>query len=278
MESNENCPPISYFNLNLSTKDSGFNLLSNSNNTVNEMLRTTIEIPFTQLSSLKKEYLLDLLRFITTNCHMILENEKLVNSTFSIFKIIKNINDNGYNIIQNENANNKIFEDNVLDKKKEDFNKNTINENKEIKHNFKPPILCSIHDLQFSSLEDYIYHCWSHNTFLCEECGKNFLNFIEFKNHLNVMKNENININSGKENLINNIKNENKIKCTECNLLFNNIESMTMHYYDCHEKIKIQKKEEELKIKEEIEKQEKLKQAEIDKQGRNRKIKKIRRG
>ena len=156
MESNENCPPISYFNLNLSTKDSGFNLLSNSNNTVNEMLRTTIEIPFTQLSSLKKEYLLDLLRFITTNCHMILENEKLVNSTFSIFKIIKS--DNGYNIIQNEIENNKIFEDNVLDKKKEEFNNNIIIENKEIKHNFKPPIHCTIHDLQFSNLEIAIYY------------------------------------------------------------------------------------------------------------------------
>ena len=276
MEYNLDCPKIPFENLKLSKRESsGFNLLTNSNDdiNINELYKTTIEISNEKLISLKKEYLLELIKFINSNCHIILENEKFINFTFSIFKIIKSINNNGYNIII-QNDNNKIIGDNIFYKKKEENSINIINENIEIKnknievkHNFIPPILCSIHELKFQNLDDYLYHCYlNHNKFLCEECSQNFSNFLDFKKHINLMKNQNINnininsINPRNENLIN-IQDENKIKCTECNLKFDSVENMTIHFFEKHENKKIQdnlKKQEELKRQEEEMRKEEL--------------------
>ena len=52
---------------------------------------------------------------------------------------------------------------------------------------------------------------------------------------------------------------ENKIKCPECNLKFDNAESMSLHYLEFHDKIKEKLKLEELKRQEDIKMKEELK-------------------
>ena len=53
-------------------------------------------------------------------------------------------------------------------------------------------------------------------------------NYENKKSKSKIEKNENIN---------NNLDND-KIKCTECELIFNSIESMSSHFYEIHEKQK----------------------------------------
>ena len=56
--------------------------------------------------------------------------------------------------------------------------------------------------------------------------------------------------NTNPEDLNNQIDYSNFIKCTECDLIFHNVESMTLHFYKIHEKAKVdEKKVEEILIK-----------------------------
>ena len=86
---------------------------------------------------------------------------------------------------------------------------------------------------------------------------------IRNNNIINIHDNENYNNEDGIEETI---------KCTECQKIFKSIESMTLHYYDIHEKARIQEKEEkEKKEKEEKEKKEKEEKEKIEKEENEKK-------
>ena len=84
------------------------------------------------------------------------------------------------------------------------------------------------------------------------------------KSNINNINNNSEKIEPLKNNDFNDIKNEDKIKCSDCNLFFNSVELMSSHYYEIHEKHKIsnninkekEKIEEEKKRIEELKKQE----------------------
>ena len=113
------------------------------------------------------------------------------------------------------------------------------------------PISCPEHNnIKFDSLSSYLIHCKeTHKIFTCKDCRKVFDNFKNLKLHIYKM----LNIDSGNEkneNIVikdkdapplfkdpiksNNI--ENKIKCTECELFFDSVEKMSIHFYEAHEK------------------------------------------
>ena len=182
---------------------------------INNNYETRIGIPIGQLKELKKEYLLDLILFINYCCNLTLEDNRFIDSTYSIFKIEKKINRYKCNIVIDSNYNNdqKIIYDNnniSKDNKKEEFrevfnlginNQNQINgikinnENKNIINNEAPPLI----------------------------------NNINKKNNI-------------EKNII-------KIKCKECDLTFDKVEKMNEHYFEIHEKNKKEKKENEYEFK-----------------------------
>ena len=135
---------------------------------------------------------------------------------------------------------------------------------------------CSNHNKRFLNHEGYISHCRATHKFKCQKCGKFFGIIKKLVNHEASCKNKNIfnnnnsinnnnievkinginninNINSANQNnnnsdcLINHDVKSNIIKCTECDLIFNNVESMSLHFYKIHEKSKVDEK----RIKEE---------------------------
>ena len=269
METNESAPPASTQNKNTSNsqKYNPFDLFSvpddntNNNNYINNIqfnkYKVTMRLNYVELKSLKKKYLLELIRFINDSCYLSLKDEKFINSTYSIFKIIKNVFSDGYDIIIDKNANIKVFQDNMLDNNKNENNQNIFNEKEQMnsekikfKNCFKPPFYCPIHEKEFPDLDQYIFHNYSsHDYFLCEVCGQKFLNIKDFQNHINSNKNEN------SKDLKNNVYSKNnkevddKIQCKECHLKFDNIENMSSHYFECHEKIKMEEKKKKRKKK-----------------------------
>ena len=125
MEINECAPPISIQSkdINNTQKYTHFDIFLSPNNKTNnnkinndhfDKYKTTMRFSYTKLKLLKKEYLLELIRFINDSCYLSLKDEKFINSTSSIFKIIKSLFSSGYDIIIDSNINNNVFEDNAL--------------------------------------------------------------------------------------------------------------------------------------------------------------------
>ena len=236
---------------------------------INENLSIIIGITFNELESLTKENLIQLIQFINYSCNLYLKDIKFSNCGCGIFGIKENLNRNGYNIVISKNEINELHS--KFRNKSKDINENDINlendekfynkinnesesnffllnEFNEEKHNFCLPISCPIHNnIKFNSLTSYLNHCKEgHKIFACKDCGKSFEDFNNFKLHIYKILNiedENININNKDndappllENLIEPKKLENNIRCTKCDLIFDSIEKMSVHFYETHEK------------------------------------------
>ena len=247
----------------------GYQGFRNIYNNIDENLNISIGITFNELESLTKENLVQLLQFINYSCNFNLKNIKYIDYCCGIFEITENLNRNGYNIVITKSEYNELHS--KLRNKNEDINENKINQennekfyNKinienddnfyllkkfnEEKHNYYLPISCPDHNnIKFDSLSSYLIHCKEyHKIFTCKGCGKVFEDFNNFKFHIyKIFKNENENRNIDIENygtpplfkylMESNIL-ENNIKCSKCELVFDSIEKMSIHYYEVHEK------------------------------------------
>ena len=119
--------------------------------------------------------------------------------------------------------------------------------------------ICINHKREFIFYDSYKSHYRTTHKYLCPHCGI-FFGFIKkFHKHCIACKknnlindvNNNLNVNNNKNkednekhNNYNSSKNKsnNMIKCSDCDLIFNNIESMSMHFYNIHEKKKEENK------------------------------------
>ena len=239
------------------------------------------------LKKLEKKELIDLIQFIKKYCELTI-NEGCSQYKHDIFKVKKQKRRiNEYMLyIKNEEL---IFS------RKQNENKEDVKEHG--KEDGNNEYYCSFHNMKFMDSRSYYVHCKSSHKYQCDECGKFFekLRYYKFHecinknkiNNLNNINNENSNniINSQKINNDNNNINNNMIKCTDCDLIFNNVENMTIHYHEIHEKAlkenesknknnidkknieeikkrKEMKRQEELKKKEELKRQEELKKQE----------------
>ena len=81
---------------------------------------------------------------------------------------------------------------------------------------------CINHNRIFKNKEGLISHCREKHKFRCGECGQFFGIKRKMNKHLKFCKN-------------NELKG-NQIKCTECDLFFDDVESMSIHFYKIHDK------------------------------------------
>ena len=254
------------------------NIINNSINNNEELINNnqnfynfSIDMNIDMLNNLNKNDLIDIIIFIQYACKIKILS-KYVRLSHDIFRLIhrgkikeyflvkKNWishqyyqngkkNNNNINFINNENDinsdsdsdSNENGEKNEIIKEQNFIN---INTNKYIPELF----FCELHNKIYLN-KNYEQHFNSHKK--CQICGAVFPSNTKLKFHnkekhfVNYNKNENIN-NKNKDIYNQNlIKDENKIKCTDCEKYFNTIELMSVHYYAEHEKEK--KSQEELK-------------------------------
>ena len=254
------------------------NIINNSINNNEELINNnqnfynfSIDMNIDMLNNLNKNDLIDIIIFIQYACKIKILS-KYVRLSHDIFRLIhrgkikefflvkknwiphqyyQNEKKNNINInfINNENDinsdsdsdSNENGEKNEIIKEQNFIN---INTNKYIPELF----FCELHNKVYLN-KNYEKHFNSHKK--CQICGAVFPSNRKLKNHnkekhfVNYNKNENIN-NKNKDIYNQNlIKDDNKIKCTDCEKYFNTIELMSAHYYEEHEKEK--KSQEELK-------------------------------
>mgnify|MGYP006873067439 CR=1 FL=1 len=217
----------------------GYQDFSNIKYNMNENLNISIGITFSELESLTKENLIQLIQFINYSCNLSLKDIKFSYCCSSIFGIKENLNRNGYNIVISKNEFNELHSkfngNNIILGKNEKFynkinNENDgnfylLNEYNEAKHNYCLPISCPNHNnIKFNNLSSYLIHCKEvHKILSCKDCGIIFDDFNNFKSHIYKflkIEDENNNINI-KDNdappLLKNIMElnnlENNVKC-----------------------------------------------------------------
>ena len=103
-------------------------------------------------------------------------------------------------------------------------------------------IYCDLHKKIYLK-SDYENHLKTHKK--CEICGNEFKTKKELRFHINMThlddkKSSNNNLELFKQNL-NKYIDRDKIKCTECERTFGSAEAMSAHYYDIHERKRIEK-------------------------------------
>ena len=254
------------------------NIINNSINNNEELINNnqnfynfSIDMNIDMLNNLNKNDLIDIIIFIQYACKIKILS-KYVRLSHDIFRLIhrgkikeyflvkKNWithqyyqngkkNNNNINFINNENDinsdsesdSNENGEKNEIIKEQNFIN---INTNKYIPELF----FCELHNKVYLN-KNYEKHFNSHKK--CPICGAVFPSNRKLKFHNKEMHfvNNNINeiINNKNKDIYNQnlIKDENKIKCTDCEKYFDTLELMSAHYYEEHEKEK--KSQEELK-------------------------------
>ena len=256
---------------------------NNINNSDNNYYDLSIDINTNIIKKFDKENLIDIILFIRDFCQVKIEQKfigfchnlfqirkKKGKYLFSIKKKMKKLfsnnqdKDKNKNIINiNNNINKNEDDNNNSDSDENEENDNIINNNSKknignIEKDNSNFIFCELHQKLYL-IDDYKEHLNSHQK--CQNCGMEFktkkiLSLHMKKVHLNnnqiIINNQNKKEDLMKNNLNQNINSDN-IKCTECDKIFDSVESMSAHYYDIHEKklnLKVQnnnKKEENKK-------------------------------
>ena len=270
-----------------------------------------IDIELNALNLLNKENLIDIILFIHDFCKIKIE-PKFSHIKHKIFRIRRDRNnDNGHlffitknNMIallnqkNNDNNINEIISNNSDNNSDDNDEKNNIIneknsndikqfENIEHKNNNLRYFYCEIHERVYFNINKKL-HYMKH--LKCNRCGAEFISKRMLKTHNRNQHQElfnnntnNIKINNpeknqiSKQNLNSNI-NEDKIKCSDCNLIFNSVELMSEHYYKIHEKNKKEKELEQLKYQKEEKKgaeQIKIQEKEKKKEEENKKQKEL---
>ena len=221
--------------------------------------KTIIGIKSKELNELKKEYLIELIQFIGCVCNLNIEN-KYIDCLYSIFKVVKYKNQSIYQIVINKKEakhHDYKIKNNYINKDKENSENKIVNEsNNSLKID---TFFCEKHSRLFDNLEQYYNHCRNYDeNLICEKCLKGYKRLNIFKTH----KCAPIKYNNNEEIEENENSDSKKIECSECDLTFDSIESMSLHYFEVHEKKKqeiIKKREEKRKIKEEEERKKNIK-------------------
>ena len=249
-EFNQNDNQYQIYNKDNKQNIININNINNRNNKlfnnydINEKFMTRISIKTKELEELDKKYLIELIQFIIYSCNLTLEDYRYIDSTYSIFRIEKSLNRNGYDIVINRYGNNeyKIQNDNSIEDKKEEntdgqnidndkenneennennnekykensdvnSDKERVDEKKEekekiIEHKIKGSYFCALHNnRKFKNIEAYFNHCQSKHKLFICQECKR-----EFQN-FNNFKNHFYEKNDNKNNInINNLNNEN---------------------------------------------------------------------
>ena len=153
------------------------------------------------LKELKKEDLLDLIRFIKANCNMILNNDTYELYKHEIFFLHKTKVPNLYTFkvkpeeIEKLNQKMNYFQEDIKeeninneDNKEESsinikFQNNNINSEYQSNHINIQRYYCSNHNKFFNTNESYLNHCKSNHKFKCKYCGLMFGTFKKLNNH-----------------------------------------------------------------------------------------------
>ena len=154
--------------------------------------------------------------------------------------------------------NNKNNQDNIDGKDKDIIEENNIinekisedlklNENIDQKGNNLSNFYCELHGKVFLSTDKKAHY---NNHLKCDKCGLELKNNRALKTHYRVQHQEliqkissNNKINNSENNELpkqNNNDSEEKIKCSDCDLIFDSVELMSEHFYKIHEKNKSQ--------------------------------------
>ena len=249
-------------------------IIPNNNNYNKYSLK--IDISSQEFKKLSKRALFLMIQFLQKYCkietYTDISNYK--HPFFTIEKSKNIINEYLLKFKKNENSNKKAFKEhfeNIIGDENETIKEdnNDSNEKKEIKNNlgnekiidnnllFKNnKWICKNHNREFKTFDAYISHFKSTHKYFCQFCGEYFGFLKKFNKHqINCNKNKiinnmdiNLDINKNKK-YKNCINNENKnndnssssylnnmIKCSDCDLIFHNFESMTLHFFQIHEK------------------------------------------
>ena len=180
------------------------------------------------------------------NIYNNIDNFKKINPTIKNLNSIRDNNIYKNNDYINENIN-LINEQNYSNSNNNIIN---INNNKHTNYheNTNKNFFCEMHQKLYPFI-DYEEHIKTHEQ--SQKSKDEFNNKEHFKFnkniHLNDFKGNNINNNRTEKNEITRQNfnqdldddnyNEDMIKCSECGLVFNSVESMSVHYYEMHEKI-----------------------------------------
>ena len=252
-------------NNNININNNNFNIISNNLLIKNYPLFFDFKIDIEQeiLYNLDKKNLLDIIIFIMKYCKIKID-QRFINLKHHTFKIKSNINkENEYLFYMKKNKENnilsKINKQNIeADDRSDDShdNANIINENNNNLNNknkinisknnplFKD-FYCPIHNKVYFINQTVEEHFNEHVR--CEICNEIFPKRRKLRNHMRTKHNKahlkNYENKKSKSKIeknenINNILDNDKIKCTECELIFNSIESMSSHFYEIHEKQK----------------------------------------
>ena len=190
------------------------------------------------LNKLGKKDLIYLIQFIDAFCDLTIENKFLHKIENNIFAIKKS----------NKKDINKFTLYVPLQKLKNKKHNDNNNDNK-IKMQQKIENFCQYHNKKINNYYDNSNHYIYCHTFQCDKCHKFFNYRNNLKNHIcdniiniiNENDNNNLDIIANKQKLKAKLNKNNMIKCQECDLIFNNIESMKLHMIQIHKKINKEK-------------------------------------
>ena len=246
------------------------NFNNKSKNMKNEFIKKDntirISIDTEKMKALPHKNLIELIQFIEFTCDLTLNDCRYVDNTYNIFKIIKNKEKGGYDIIiqdfNEEKQSKKGDEDKKLygedeveeqeDKVDYDYDEDDSYKKNENNHIEEENIINSGFKIEES--QNYLYKNNDKNFTINNQINQisndqnanKILDFNYSYNNINqktkilngIYSNNNNNIfyNSPKMIFINN--NNSIIKCTDCDLIFNSIEAMNKHHFEIHNKNK----------------------------------------